>query len=119
MSNNEPRKGVTLIEIMAAMFIISIIIMTLFSIYSGSFASTRQSRWRLEGIKAAQKQIETFMAMDYYAPQLDPVIYASYSPINIETGDLAKKNGRIYYFVELAPNNFDKKITVDVEWDED
>lgn len=119
MNNNKLYKGVTLIEVMVAMFIISIIIMTLFSIYSGSSVSTRQSRWRLEAIKAAQKQMETFMAMDYYAPQLDPVIYATYSPINIETGDLSKKNGRIYYFVDVAPNSFDKKITVDVEWDED
>lgn len=105
-------KGLSLLEVLVAFVVLGVTATLFYQAFVSAAWSGAGSKYRIEALNLARKQMEIYMSQDYDQVNNGSII------IPVATGSLANKNGNITCTIVSAPNNQDKKITVKVTWDE-
>lgn len=115
MKNNNKPSGTSIVEVLVAIAIVSLISLVFFYIYSNSGRNLAKSRHKLEAMTVARREVEKLLAKDFYDPNLSaPGTYT----LNVPVGSLDGLSVTVTYNVEYATNGEDKKITMRVQWSE-
>lgn len=104
-------RGFSVIEVLVAMAIVSLITLVFFYVYSNAGKNLARSRYKLEAVTIARKQLESILAKDYSDSALTPGVHT----LSVPLGSLTGLSTTVEYTVEDTPLE-DKKITMRVRW---